>query len=112
MITLGFLAGLSGVPEVVAMFLTPAQICAKYPVSRSTIYAACRSGLLAHYRVPARKGAKGKYLIKEEDLSTWLESFRVGPVSCPSTSAPASSGSPGALFSELDPKKLSRAWKG
>lgn len=99
-------------PEVVAMFLTPTQISALYPVSRSTIYAACQSGFLAHYRVPARKGAKGKYLIKEEDLLAWLESFRISPVSCPSTSAPASSGSLGVLFSELDPKKLSRAWKG
>jgi excisionase family DNA binding protein len=59
------------------MFLTPAQIAAAYPVSKSTIYGACQNGLLPHYRVPARKGARGKYLVKEEDLLAWLESLRV-----------------------------------
>ena len=56
--------------------LTPAQLAAQYPVSRSTIYSACLSGLLAHYRVPAKKGKRGKYLIKLEDFEKWLEGNR------------------------------------
>jgi Helix-turn-helix domain len=58
-------------------FLTPADIAGNYPVSRSALYAACRDGLLPYYRVPSRKGARGKYLIKEEDLLAWLESLRI-----------------------------------
>ncbi len=56
--------------------LTPAALAAKYPVSRSTIYSACKDGLLAHYRVPATRGKRGKYLIKEEDFLAWLEGNR------------------------------------
>lgn len=56
-------------------YLTPLQISKKYPVSRSTLYEACQDGL-PHYRVPARRGKRGKYLIKESDFLLWLESFR------------------------------------
>jgi excisionase family DNA binding protein len=52
--------------------LTPAQLAKKYPISRSTIYSACQGGLLPFYRVPARNGAKGKYLIDEADFLAWL----------------------------------------
>jgi hypothetical protein len=58
------------------VLLTPAQLAGKYPVSRSTIYSACQEGLLAHYRLPAKKGARGKYLVKETDFLAWLESNR------------------------------------
>jgi excisionase family DNA binding protein len=60
--------------------LTPAQLAAKYPVSLSTLYSACKDGLIPHYRVPARKGrkGKGKYLIKEEDFVAWLEKNKLG----------------------------------
>jgi hypothetical protein len=97
----------------VSDFLTPAQLVAKYKnaVSRSTIYSACQDGMLTHYRVPAKKGARGKYLIKESDFLSWLESLRRGDVPAASTSS-ASSGSPGGLFSELDSKRLAKAWKG
>lgn len=54
--------------------LTPAQLAEKYPVSKSLIYAACIGGLLTHFRVPATKGARGKYLIDEADFLAWLES--------------------------------------
>ncbi len=59
-------------------FLTPAQIAKKYPVSRSTIYSACAAGLLSHFRIPSRRGrkGKGKYLIREADFLAWLESNR------------------------------------
>ena len=56
--------------------LTPAQLADKYPVSRSMIYSACQEGLLPHYRVPAKRGARGKYLIAESDFLAWLESNR------------------------------------
>lgn len=113
--TLG--GGATGVPTAVTtatgpVMLSPARITAKYAVSRSTVYAACRSGQLPHYRVPTRKGSRGKYLFREEDVAAWLESLRVaaGPPA-PSASAPASSGSREGLFSELNPERLARAWK-
>ena len=56
--------------------LTIAQLTLKYPVSKSTLYSACQEGLLPHYRIPAKKGAKGKYLIKLADFLAWLESNR------------------------------------
>ena len=57
-------------------FLTPSQLVTKYPVSRSTIYSACQDGLLAFYRIPAKRGKRGKYLIKECDFLAWLEENR------------------------------------
>ncbi len=95
-----------------AGMLTPSQVSAKFTVSRSTVYAACRSGSLSHYRVPARKAGRGKYLIQEQDLLAWLESLKVtSGVPLVSSSAPTSSGSLASPFSELNPKRLSRAWK-
>jgi excisionase family DNA binding protein len=93
--------------------LSPADISTRYSVSRSTTYAACRSGMLAHYRVPSKKGVKGKYLIKESDLLAWLETLKSsGSASPPSAPAPASSRSvPVSPFSELDANRLAQAWK-
>ncbi|WP_439621948.1 helix-turn-helix domain-containing protein [Gemmata sp.] len=54
----------------------PAWYAEHYPVSLSTLYSACQDGLLAHYRIPAKKGKRGKYLIKLSDFITWLESYR------------------------------------
>lgn len=56
--------------------LTPSQLAKKYPVSRSTIYSACQDGLLSFYRLPSKKGTRGKYLIRESDFVVWLESNR------------------------------------
>lgn len=102
-------AGEEQTPEM----LSPAGIDAKYSISRSTVYAACRAGMLPHYRVPAKKGARGKYLVKEVDLLAWLETLKsAGETITPSASAPASSRSaPVEPFSELDPRRLARAWK-
>ena len=58
------------------VLLTPVQLAKKFPVSRSSIYSACQDGLLSHYRVPAKRGKKGKYLIKLADFEAWLESNR------------------------------------
>lgn len=102
--------------------LTPRVVEKRYSVSRSTLYAACRTGQLPHYRVPARKGGRGKYLFRPTDVLNWLDALRVdGAVApapatpSPAASAPASSrpvpASP-ATFSELNPNRLARAWSG
>ncbi|MDB5306079.1 MAG: hypothetical protein JWO38_281 [Gemmataceae bacterium] len=57
-------------------FLTPAQLAKRFPIARSSVYAACQAGLLTHYRLPAKKGARGKYLVKLSDFVAWLESNR------------------------------------
>lgn len=58
--------------------MTPAQIEERFPiVSRSLVYAACKNGDLPHYRLPAKKGARGKYAIKLDDFLKWLEANRV-----------------------------------
>ncbi len=95
------------------VMISPAKISTEYSISRSTVYAACRSGMLPHYRVPARKEAKGKYLVKEVDLLAWLETLKsAGEATTPSASAPASSRpAPVSPFSELDPRRLAKAWK-
>ena len=58
--------------------MTPAQLAAQHPISRSMIYCACQDGLLPHYRVPAKKGARGKVLVAESDFLAWLESHKHG----------------------------------
>jgi hypothetical protein len=95
------------------VMLSPTAISEKYSVSRSTIYAACRLGMVPHYRVPSKRGASGKYLIRETDLLAWFASLKssAGPMT-PSASAPASSRSaPAAPFCELDASRLARAWQ-
>jgi excisionase family DNA binding protein len=56
---------------------TPTELAAKYPfLSRSAIYEAIHAEQLPFYRVPTRRGAKGKYLVREADFLAWLESYR------------------------------------
>jgi len=57
-------------------FRTPAQLVLMYPVSLSTIYSACQEGLLAFYRLSAKRGKRGKYLIRLADFLAWLEANR------------------------------------
>src|SRR5687767_8792759 len=58
-------------------FLSPASLVKKYTfVTRSALYAAMKDGLLPFYRLPSRKGARGKYLIKESEFLAWLEGNR------------------------------------
>ena len=101
--------------EVPRSMLSTAEVAARFSVSRSTVYAACRSGLLTHYRVPSKKGVRGKYLVKEADLLAWLETLkRAGEPAARSASAPASSRSAPAApvsFSELNPRRLAKAWR-
>jgi hypothetical protein len=56
--------------------LTIAQVAMKYPVSKFLLYSACQEGLLPQYRVVAKKGRRGKYLLKEEDVVAGLEAQR------------------------------------
>lgn len=69
-------------------FLSIAALADKYPVSKSLIYAACQGGLIRHYRVPARNGNRGKYLIREGDFMDWLEQHRVERTAAPSPPVP------------------------
>lgn len=64
--------------------LSIAALAGKYPVSKSLIYAACQGGLIPHYRIPARNGKRGKYLIREGDFMAWLEQHRVDKAAAPS----------------------------
>ena len=59
------------------VLLTPAQAANKYPfIARSTLYSALQAGLLPHYRLPSRNGARGKLLVAEADLLAWVEANR------------------------------------
>lgn len=96
-----------------AEFLTPAEVVATYPVSLSAVYAACRTGQLAHHRVRTTPATRGKYLIRVADVDAWLAAQRVeGDRVRTSPPAPASSPpAPASPFSELDPQRLAKAWR-
>ena len=69
--------------------LTPLELAKRFPISRSTIYAACRDGTLVHYRVKARKESGGKYLISLLAFEAWLETQKVeGPRATPTPALP------------------------
>lgn len=87
--------------------LTVAEAALRACVSESLIYAWCADGTLPHLRL-GRKGRRGTIRIATEDLDGVLATFRVGG-SLPS--APAAGSTPTAPFSELDPRRLARAWK-
>jgi len=54
----------------------PAYYAENYPLSRSLLYSAMKDGLLPFFRVPSKRGARGKYLIKEADFLAWLQGNR------------------------------------
>ena len=87
--------------------LTVKAAAARACVSEALIYAWCSDGTLPHTRV-GRKGKRGHIRIAVEDLDGVMAAFKV---SGPSASARPSSGSPALPFSELNPKRLARAWK-
>lgn len=91
------------------MSLTVKKAAAHASVSVSLIYGWCSDGSLAHTRV-GRRGKRGHIRIAIEDLKALLASLKVSTQTA-SASVPASSGSPALPFSELDPKRLARAWK-
>jgi excisionase family DNA binding protein len=103
-------------PLAGADYLTPAEVAATYRVSLSAVYAACKTGQLAHHRVSTKPGTRGKYLIRATDLQAWLNAQRVARQDITtSASAPASSAppaEPASPFAELDPARLVRAWRG
>ena len=55
--------------------LTIQQAAERLGVSDSLLYELCSTGLLPHYRM-GRKGKRGRLLIEEADLSTFLASCR------------------------------------
>jgi excisionase family DNA binding protein len=58
------------------MRLTPDEAAKKAGVSRNLIYRWCEERRLPHYRLGGR-GKRGRILIEERDLTTFLESCRV-----------------------------------
>lgn len=86
--------------------LTVAEAALRACVSESLIYAWCADGTLPHLRL-GRKGRRGTIRIAREDLDGVLAAFRVGG---PLPAAPAAGSAPAAPFSELDPRRLARAW--
>lgn len=58
------------------MKLTPKQAAERAGVSQSLIYEWCNERRLTHYRA-GRDGRRGKILIDETDLDTFMASLRV-----------------------------------
>ena len=56
--------------------LTIAQVQQFLPVGRSSIYALCESGELAHYRVGATRRRKGRILVHRDDLLAFIGKSR------------------------------------
>lgn len=87
--------------------LTVKQAAVRTGVSESLIYGWCADGSLPHMRL-GRKGKRGTIRIEVEDLVSLLAALKVVT---PSASAQTSSDRPVSPFSELNPKRLARAWK-
>jgi excisionase family DNA binding protein len=82
-------------------------------VSRNLVYAWCAERRLPHYRLGGR-GRRGRILIDAADLEVFLQTLKVqAEENRPSRpcSGRASPASPAAPFSELDAKRLARAWR-
>jgi excisionase family DNA binding protein len=91
--------------------LTVKQAAEYASLSESLIYAWCNDGTLPHIRA-GRRGKRGTIRIDKDDLVLVLGSFKVsGQAAVPSASVQPSSGSLALPFSELNPKRLARAWK-
>ena len=87
--------------------LTVKQAADLVPTSQSLVYQWVKEKVFTVYRVGGR-GRRGKILIDDAEFRAFLESLKVLPAA---VSAPTSSGSPASPFSELNPKRLARAWK-
>lgn len=88
--------------------LTVKQAAERANVSTALVYQWCNERRLPHYRLGG-KGRRGKLLIDPADLDAFMRSLRVEEETA--SSAPASSGSTAGTFSELDPRRLQRAWR-
>lgn len=89
--------------------LSVKQAAERAGVSESLIYQwTTVEKRLPHYRMGSR-GKRGKLVIESDDLDAFVASLKVTPAEA---SAPASSGLPAEPFSELNPRRLARAWKG
>lgn len=90
--------------------LTVKDVAALLSVSESTIYDLVATRKLACHRIGGR--GRGTLRFTQAQVEAYLASTLHEADATPSSSsAPASSGSPAALFSELDPARLARAWK-
>ena len=88
--------------------LTVKEAALRAGVSESLIYQVCEERRLPHYRLGG-KGKRGRVLIDPVDLETFMQSHRVEGETA--SSAPVSSGSAVGTFSELDPRRLQKAWR-
>lgn len=87
--------------------LTVHQAALLVPTSDSMVYQWVKEKRFEVLRVGAR-GRRGKILIEEEVFRVFLETLKIEPSE---SSVPVSSPSRVAPFSELDPKRLAKAWK-
>lgn len=91
--------------------MTVKEAAAILEVSAGLVYALVAAGKIRH----ARHGlGRGTIRISADALEEYRRSSAAGGVTAPPSapaSARASSGPPAAPFSELDPRRLRRAWK-
>jgi excisionase family DNA binding protein len=90
------------------MKVTPKQAAERAGVSLSLIYLWCEERRLPHFRLGSR-GRRGRILIDEGDLHSFLESMKV-PAGAPDALPPESPPNAGG-FTMLDPGRLREAWR-
>ena len=88
--------------------LTVRQAAGLVPTSESLVYQWVKEKRFEVLRVGGR-GRRGRILIDETAFRAFLESLKVAPETA---SVPVSSRSPAVPFSELNPQRLAKAWKG
>ena len=88
--------------------LTVEQVAQLLKVIPDTVRTWIQSGALRASRPGNGTRPGRKYRVRRGDLDAFVASLKVTTAEA---SAPASSSSPGAPFSELNPKRLARAWK-
>jgi excisionase family DNA binding protein len=89
--------------------MTVADVAARLNVSESAVYDLVATKRLACHRIGRKRGT---IRFTEAHMEAYLASTLQPADATPSASAPASSGQPAGPFSELDPARLARAWKG
>ena len=90
--------------------LTVKQVAEMLSISPSMVYDLVSLSKIRCFRIAGR--GRGTLRFAEEMVAEYLSSALQGIDATPLPSAPTSSGSWAAPFSELDPDRLRRAWKG
>ena len=92
------------------MNLTPKQAAEQIGVSAGLVYQWCQEGRLPCYRFGGR-GRRGRILIDPADLAAFIRAQKVDGSAAPPPAFPTVNGPLASPFSELDPRRLARAWK-